>query len=130
MIGFVSIYLVQYKTRKFNFIDEASNLYELPKDYLVFNPQCRMPNLDPFAKDVMSLIKKQKPFSCSNIQPLTEIEQNFDFTIAKLIFKEKYLIKYLKKDQNIKCYYQEVMRSGSKETADNNFSYVVKNSIN
>lgn len=122
MIGFVSVYLVQYTNRQLNVVDPQPRNLTVPKGYLVYGPNCRMASLDPFAGDVMKLFSKQKLPTCSKIDPLTEISHNRESNIVKLVFHEKNLAKYLNKDDNLKCYYQEVIRSGNNATADDKYS--------
>lgn len=90
----------------------------VPDGYLVFNPQCKMPSLDPHAKDVMRLFRQEKYESCTKTKPFTSIEMNWDTAEATLVLDAKAIAK------NMSCCYQEIERAGKGKSADAQFKLV------
>lgn len=89
--------------------------------YLILTPQCRIQDLDPFAKDVMKLFKKEKFVPCSSKMPLTSIKQDFEHNQVTLLLHEDRISKYVSKGESLTCCYKEIARSGTNENADSAF---------
>ncbi|XP_035793858.1 uncharacterized protein LOC118467457 isoform X1 [Anopheles albimanus] len=94
----------------------------VPKGFLVWGPGCQIMDLNPLAKDVMRLFSKEQFVPCSPKQPLTTIEQNFDNDTVLVRFHpermESYMPHYMR---YVRCCYQSIERSGTKDKADKNF---------
>lgn len=93
----------------------------MPTGYLVWNPECQMPALDPLAKDVMKLFKQEKYEECSSTKPLTSIRRNYSTDSAYLVFEDKLKLSYIVKNKKLDCCYQEINRSGDGKHADDKF---------
>lgn len=52
-------------------------------EFLIDGPNCKIPNLNPFAKEAMKVFKRESFEACSPIRPLTSVE-TFDDGRAKL----------------------------------------------
>jgi hypothetical protein len=95
---------------------------KVPKGYLVYGPGCRMPDLDPYEKDVMKLFTKESLMPCMK-KPLTWISMNYENNIATLVVNQT-LAKsdYLERGHKaMDCCYQSIIRSGVNGSADNHF---------
>jgi hypothetical protein len=114
------------------FIKPSKEIFEskstsVPNGYLVWNPQCKIPDLNPFAKDVMKLFEAEKYKSCSSIPPLTSIEQDFKKNIVRVIFHDKFVTKYLVSGQHfIECCYQEITRKSENKITLSKCTYFNK----
>lgn len=93
----------------------------VPPGFLVWSPGCQMPALDPLAADVMKLFDAEKYEECSSLKPLTRIHKNFNNNAAYLIVDEKRRESFLYKHNKLDCCWQEIIRSGSTEVADDHF---------
>lgn len=76
------------------------NQYKISGEYLIEGENCKIPNLNPFSKEAMSVFTSQAYEKCNKIAPLTSVEYHNDG--AKLIINEK-----LKKDY-ILWFYNEM----------------------
>lgn len=52
-------------------------------DFLINGPNCKIPNMNPFAKEAMKVFKRENFQACSPIRPLTTVE-TFEDGRAKL----------------------------------------------
>lgn len=43
-------------------------------DFLIDGPNCKIPNMNPFAKEAMKVFKRAKFEPCSATKPLTSVE--------------------------------------------------------
>uniref|UniRef100_A0A182J4D0 Uncharacterized protein n=1 Tax=Anopheles atroparvus TaxID=41427 RepID=A0A182J4D0_ANOAO len=94
----------------------------VPKGFLVWGPGCQIMDLDPLAKDVMRLFSKERFAPCSPKQPLTTIEQNFDNDTVLVRFHRELIESYMPHYMRyLRCCYQSIERSGTKDKADKNF---------
>lgn len=79
--------------------------------YLIWTPQCKIIDLDPFAPDIMEYFTKENYTPCSDLEPLTSIEQNFRENTAKLVLHFDRKSQFLSLNQTkLNCSYQEVQR--------------------
>lgn len=97
-----------------NFINHT-----VPNGYLVSSPGCKMPALDPLAKDVMRLFHREKYESCSTSEPLTSIQMNWTASTATLTLNQN--VVWYKSAKNVSCCYQEIRRTGTGKHADEQF---------
>lgn len=67
----------------------------MPGDFLIDGPNCKIPNMNPFAKDAMKVFKREKFEPCSMQRPLTSVAQNFDDDTMKLIIHDEHKKDYL-----------------------------------
>jgi hypothetical protein len=79
--------------------------------YLVWNPSCRIPDIDPEHESIRKFVKKMKPLECSSKPALTSVQRKGDETF--LIFHKEHLSKYSTK--KITCCYSIVERDHSKK---------------
>jgi hypothetical protein len=95
---------------------------KVPKGYLVYSPGCRMIDLNPYEKDVMKLFTKESLMKCKE-KPLTRIHMNYETNQAVLVVNQTLAVsEYLDRGQKmIDCCYQNIMRSGVNESADNHY---------
>jgi hypothetical protein len=83
----------------------------VPKEFLVYSPSCKIPSLDIFSPDVLEIFEKDEYEKCSDIQPLTSIDQDFANDVVKLIYHSEYEKDYLNgTETKIKCYFRQVTR--------------------
>lgn len=93
--------------------------HTVPNGFLVWNPGCEMPSLEPLAKDVMRLFHREKYEHCSKTPPLTTVQMNWTASTATLAINQN--VVWYKAAKNVSCCYQEIRRSGSGKTADEHF---------
>ncbi|XP_058064079.1 uncharacterized protein LOC131213856 isoform X1 [Anopheles bellator] len=94
----------------------------VPKGFLVWGPGCQIMDLDPLAKDVMRLFSKERFVPCSPKQPLTTIEQHFENDTVLVRFHPERMESYMPHFMRyVRCCYQSIERSGTKDKADKNF---------
>lgn len=91
----------------------------VPNGYLVWNPGCEMPALEPLAKDVMRLFHREKYEHCSKTLPLTTIQMNRTASTATLSLNPNTV--WYKAAKNVSCCYQEIRRTGTGKYADEQF---------
>lgn len=92
----------------------------VPNGYLVWNPGCEMPALEPLAKDVMRLFHREKYEHCSKTPPLTAVHMNWTASTATLSISQPTAVWY-KSAKNVSCCYQEIRRTGTGKNADEQF---------
>lgn len=68
--------------------------------YLVWSPNCRIPDVDPFHPSIRRFVKKVEPIKCLHEKPLTYTKG------YNLILDEKLTRRYTK----LSCCYSEVKR--------------------
>lgn len=68
-------------------------------DFLISGPNCKIPNMDPFAKEAMNVFKREKYEPCSSITPLTSIT-NFGNDSVTLLINNDLKSEYLAPWQN------------------------------
>uniref|UniRef100_A0A4Y0BJ70 Uncharacterized protein n=1 Tax=Anopheles funestus TaxID=62324 RepID=A0A4Y0BJ70_ANOFN len=94
----------------------------VPKGFIVWGPGCQIMDLNPVAKDVMRLFSKERFVPCSPKQPLTTIEQNFDNDTVLVRFHHDRMDAFMPHYMRyVRCCYQSIERSGTKDKADKNF---------
>uniref|UniRef100_A0A182Y378 Uncharacterized protein n=1 Tax=Anopheles stephensi TaxID=30069 RepID=A0A182Y378_ANOST len=94
----------------------------VPKGFIVWGPGCQIMDLNPVAKDVMRLFSKERFVPCSPKQPLTTIEQNFDNDTVLVRFHRDRMDAFMPHYMRyVRCCYQSIERSGTKDKADKNF---------
>uniref|UniRef100_A0A182MPD0 Uncharacterized protein n=1 Tax=Anopheles culicifacies TaxID=139723 RepID=A0A182MPD0_9DIPT len=94
----------------------------VPKGFIVWGPGCQIMDLNPQAKDVMLLFNKERYVPCSLKQPLTTIEQNYDNDTVKVHFHRDRMDAFMPHYMRyVRCCYQSIERSGTKDKADKNF---------
>lgn len=94
----------------------------MPNGYLVWNPGCEMPSLEPLAKDVMRLFHREKYEHCSKTPPLTTVQMNWTASTATLSVNQN--VVWYKAAKNVSCCYQEIRRTGTGKNADEQFKWV------
>ena len=88
----------------------------------MYGNNCQIPDIDPYTKDVMKLIKKEYYEPCLEYPPLTTIEQNFETDTVRVIFHANLIPMYLPAGQSIDtCSYREVSRAGAGNESDFNY---------
>lgn len=91
-------------------------------DYLIWTPNCKIPNIDPFAKDAMHIFKPKKYVACATHR-ITSVIKDANGN-GVLIMNATLLEKTLKKDETLVCCYSNVSRSLDPEDADSKIMYV------
>uniref|UniRef100_A0A182SRR1 Uncharacterized protein n=1 Tax=Anopheles maculatus TaxID=74869 RepID=A0A182SRR1_9DIPT len=106
-----------------NITTEPTDPYApVPKGFIVWGPGCQIMDLNPVAKDVMRLFSKERFVPCSPKQPLTTIEQNFDNDTVLVRFHRDRMDAFMPHYMRyVRCCYQSIERSGTKDKADKNF---------
>ncbi|XP_050073925.1 uncharacterized protein LOC126561675 isoform X2 [Anopheles maculipalpis] len=95
---------------------------KVPKGFIVWGPGCQIMDLNPVAKDVMRLFSKERFVPCSPKQPLTTIEQSFDNDTVLVRFHRDRMDAFMPHYMRyVRCCYQSIERSGTKDKADKNF---------
>ncbi|KAL3269862.1 hypothetical protein HHI36_008919 [Cryptolaemus montrouzieri] len=88
-------------------------------DYLVWSPECKIPNFNPFNKQAMKYFHKEKYISCSKHRLLSFV--NISDNKATLYIDKKVLPFYTKNP--ISCCYSNVTRHGSNEKPDDGIKF-------
>lgn len=57
-------------------------------DFLIDGPNCKIPNMNPFAKEAMKVFKREKFEPCSPKWPLTSVAQNLENDTVQVIIHE------------------------------------------
>lgn len=70
-----------------NYYDGQLFVFSVYGDFLINGPNCKIPNMNPFDKEVMKIFDREEFEACSKKQPLTTIEMGKDGK-AKLIFHD------------------------------------------
>lgn len=85
-------------------LQHAENMSHAPRDgYLVWNPSCRIPDIDPRHESIRRLIKTTDPVPCSTLPPLTKINGDNLILVKDVI--------HLYSPKNIvSCCYHEIYR--------------------
>jgi hypothetical protein len=79
-------------------LDETQNssqTFTVPGNFLIDGPNCKIPNMNPFAQEAMNIFKRVKYEPCSKKSPLTSVEQNFEDDTAVLVIHESHKKDYL-----------------------------------
>lgn len=85
----------------------------------MYGNYCQIPDIDPYTKDVMKLLKKKSSEPCFDYLPLTTIEQNFEEDSVRIIFHPNVVSSYLSGGISFDaCFYQEVFRAGTGNDSD------------
>ena len=92
-------------TRKRNLVEVLKTVYpNFPAscfnfavygDFLIDGPNCKIPNLNPFADEAMKIFKRVKYVPCSDKKPLTSVKQNFETDEALLMIHDDRKKEYL-----------------------------------
>ncbi|KAG8331498.1 hypothetical protein J6590_039844 [Homalodisca vitripennis] len=85
-------------------LDPSDNLTHAPREgYLVWNPSCRIPDIDPWHESIRHLIHRTEPLVCSTLPPLTRITGH----TLQLIHANAHLYGG---EKSFHCCYQEISR--------------------
>uniref|UniRef100_A0A1B6C907 Uncharacterized protein n=1 Tax=Clastoptera arizonana TaxID=38151 RepID=A0A1B6C907_9HEMI len=85
----------------------AQNISEEPRDgYLVWNPSCRIPDIDPYHESIKSFLKTQAPYDCSQYPPLTVLKENVLSVVPEAV-------KHYSSTKTLKCCYHVIYRNDS-----------------
>lgn len=57
-------------------------------DFLINGANCKIPNMNPFAKEAMKVFKRVKYEPCSAKRPLTSVDQNLEKDTAMLLIHD------------------------------------------
>lgn len=63
--------------------------------FLIYGPNCKIRDLNPFDKDAMKIFKRSQFEPCSLLRPLTSVASNFDNDTMRLIIHEEHKADYL-----------------------------------
>lgn len=91
----------------------------LPNGYVVWNPNCEIPDISPFTKEAMKLFKKEKYIPCKPKNLLyTELIKNYESKETLLTIRNEFIGKI---DGNYtRCYYQQISRKNN-EAAEKSY---------
>uniref|UniRef100_A0A1B6C5Q2 Uncharacterized protein n=1 Tax=Clastoptera arizonana TaxID=38151 RepID=A0A1B6C5Q2_9HEMI len=80
--------------------------YPTKEGYLVWTPQCRIPDINPLHKSIKKVIEIQETVLCSSVPLLTKIEKD-----SLVVVQEA--VQHYDPKKKISCCYQEVVRNSS-----------------
>lgn len=98
--------------RIFTVHDAVTDRHAVPDGYLVWSPNCKIPNPDPMVKEVMKFYHREKGVSCSLDSPLTTVDWDplADRFILKVVNEARQTYHF----QKGHCQYQKIIREGEK----------------
>lgn len=98
------------------------NFRLVPKGFLVWSPDCKIPSFNPLANDVMKYIDTQKYAECSTKKPLTMILKNgTNNEEVYLLIDENEIMPFYYKREELNCCWQEIQRAGERDESDIKF---------
>lgn len=86
-------------------------------EYLVYSPECKIPNFDPFNKQAMQFYKYEKYVPCNKYKLLSYIEKKNN--VATLYINKSSLSSYTRR--TMKCCISYINRGGTDSEPDNGF---------
>lgn len=94
-----------------------------PEGFIIWQPNCKLPNLDPFNDEVMNLLYKEDLKKCMDgKRALTSIRQDYRKNLVTLVFHPENLPYFMRKMfTQFECCYEEVLRIGEYADADKSF---------
>ncbi|XP_063699762.1 uncharacterized protein LOC134830271 [Culicoides brevitarsis] len=91
----------------------------VPHGYLIYGPECKIPDIDPLAKDVMKIFHRETYKPCNSKPALTYIQQIWSNDTVFLHLNFSSVKSYVTgKNDYLECCYQEIIRSGEFTHAD------------
>lgn len=103
------------KRRNPKLMSSPNAQYQRPMEYLVWNENCHIPSMDPFAAHYMKNYKEEIGPICSTKPALVSKSFNNSTKLYSVKVHMEYKHLYLKgtsTDDDIKCCYRQVLRRG------------------